>query len=539
MFVLPQLVTKNLIIGSDAIFHFNRFYDTAMQIKNNNFEYFISRYGFQQSARIVNPFYGPLFSYFQGLLVLIGRSWFGYQVFSNVTILIISGFSMYILMRNFSIKKTISVYTAIIYMTTFSIQYWLMRQGFTSWGAAFFPICLLPICDMLQKKSFNKIQLGFFTALMMQIHLFSAFLLVCCYFPFFLYAYKETKDKLLLIKKIVSAILIFIVLTMNLWVSMYYLYCGDTIQNPFINSSMSSNTINSNSYYWIINPFYLVLIILFCICMLIKYFRRTETSLKIVIFTGTFFLVLSTSIIPWSYLLHKKIRLIELIQFPFRFFVPATILFLIAFALILNKFIWHKKLVRVILFILTLLSCVQAIALSFVTLSNWNSDKNFIQAQKHVYFFSESSKEIKRSFHDKELYKALLLVQKATPDYLPVYSKENKYFTYAKEIINNQDNFTKEVQDKELLVYWNGNDKELVVPVVLYKRTNIELNGKRVDKDKMKRTSIGALVVKSNMKYNTLKISYETPILLTYSNFIVLVGFSVTIIYLGYKYFFN
>ena len=291
MFILPQLITKNLIIGSDALFHFNRFYDTAMQIKNNNFEYFISMYGFQQSARIVNPFYGPLFSYFQGILVLIGSSWFGYQVLSNLVILIISGFSMYILMRKFSIKRNISMYTAIIYMTTFSIQYWLMRQGFTSWGAAFFPVFLVPICDMLEKKSFNEIQLGFFTALMMQIHLFSAFLLVCCYLPFFLFTLKETKSKLFLLKKIIVAVLIFIVLTINLWISMYYLYSDDKIQNPFINANMSSNTINSNSYYWLINPFYLFPIILFCVLMFIKCRKRKETSFKIVTVTGIFFFI--------------------------------------------------------------------------------------------------------------------------------------------------------------------------------------------------------------------------------------------------------
>lgn len=28
-----QLMAHNIIIGSDTLFHFNRFYDTAMQIK--------------------------------------------------------------------------------------------------------------------------------------------------------------------------------------------------------------------------------------------------------------------------------------------------------------------------------------------------------------------------------------------------------------------------------------------------------------------------------------------------------------------------
>lgn len=53
LILLPQFFSGNLILGSNSIFHFNRFYDTAEQIKNVNFNYHISLYGFQQSGRIV------------------------------------------------------------------------------------------------------------------------------------------------------------------------------------------------------------------------------------------------------------------------------------------------------------------------------------------------------------------------------------------------------------------------------------------------------------------------------------------------------
>nr|HPI99784.1 hypothetical protein [Enterococcus sp.] len=89
--ILPQLLTKGMVLGSDAVFHYNRFYDAAMQIKEGNFQHFISMYGFQQSGRIVNALYGPLIAYIQGLLVLISPSWFGYQVFSRFMIFVLSG----------------------------------------------------------------------------------------------------------------------------------------------------------------------------------------------------------------------------------------------------------------------------------------------------------------------------------------------------------------------------------------------------------------------------------------------------------------
>ena len=73
------MISGNMILGSDSIFHFNRFYDTSQQIKNLDFHYFISLYGFQESGRIINALYGPLFAYFQGILVLISKNWFTYQ----------------------------------------------------------------------------------------------------------------------------------------------------------------------------------------------------------------------------------------------------------------------------------------------------------------------------------------------------------------------------------------------------------------------------------------------------------------------------
>ena len=58
LLVTPQLFTRKVILGSDSVFHYNRFYEAAMQLKNGNFSYFLSLYGFQQSGRIVNALYG-------------------------------------------------------------------------------------------------------------------------------------------------------------------------------------------------------------------------------------------------------------------------------------------------------------------------------------------------------------------------------------------------------------------------------------------------------------------------------------------------
>ena len=64
LLVTPQLFTRKVILGSDSIFHYNRFYEAAMQLKNGNLSYFLSLYGFQQSGRIVNALYDPFFCLF-------------------------------------------------------------------------------------------------------------------------------------------------------------------------------------------------------------------------------------------------------------------------------------------------------------------------------------------------------------------------------------------------------------------------------------------------------------------------------------------
>ncbi|MBS7877697.1 hypothetical protein F6O58_10395, partial [Streptococcus suis] len=54
LLLVPHLLTKGMVTGADLIFHYNRFYDAAMQMKEGNFSYIISLYGYQQSGRIVN-----------------------------------------------------------------------------------------------------------------------------------------------------------------------------------------------------------------------------------------------------------------------------------------------------------------------------------------------------------------------------------------------------------------------------------------------------------------------------------------------------
>ena len=189
LLVTPQLFTRKVILGSDSVFHYNRFYEAAMQLKNGNLSYFLSLYGFQQSGRIVNALYGPFFAYLQGGLVLISGTWFRYQIVSRILLHILAESSMYALLKQCKVKTTIALSLGLLYATTFSIQYWTMRQGFSSWGAALLPFCFIPAIRYIFYQKVEPIRLALSMALIFQVHVLSALMLVMMYIPFYLYTF--------------------------------------------------------------------------------------------------------------------------------------------------------------------------------------------------------------------------------------------------------------------------------------------------------------------------------------------------------------
>ncbi len=70
-------------------------------------------------------------------------------------------------------------------MTCYSIQYWTIRQGFSSWGAALMPVCFIPLIDLVENKKLSTIKTAVAVAAMAQVHMLSAFLLVFVYICFF------------------------------------------------------------------------------------------------------------------------------------------------------------------------------------------------------------------------------------------------------------------------------------------------------------------------------------------------------------------
>ncbi len=511
--ILPQVLTKGVIAGSDFLFHYNRFYETAMQIKMGNFSYFISLFGFYSSGRIVNALYGPYFAYFQGLLVLISRNWYTYQLVSRFLMGIIAGFSMNALTKRAGVKPKISLAIAVFYMTTFSIQYWTFRQGFSSWGAAVMPWCLIPAIDFIQTKKIAPVRLAVAVSVMVQIHMLSAFLLILAYLPFYLYGFVKSTDKKNILWNGIKAVALALVLTANVWLVLANVGRANNLVEPFINSKLYIMTVNQRSIQWLITPIPLLLMVLYQLYFTFKHWRHFDALLRLVVGSFFLFLVLSSSIFPWYSINKLNLSLVNLIQFPFRFFIPATVLLLLAVALILERYFdvkWSRW-VTIGLLLVNVVSFAQIMHLQQEKITEYYTAKHPIKNKKHTFVLG-NTKAVQASFYSSNLNDLLDLIAKSTPDYLPSKKSntDNKYVLYEKFVLKHTDDFKKSQDGSTLIVTWNAdNDGTVSLPVAKYQDTQLVLNGKKLTSKDYLLSGIGTPTVTQRIGKNTLEVTYQ------------------------------
>lgn len=532
-FLMPHLFTHKLILGADAPFHYNRFYDAAQQIKYGDFHYFPSLYGFQQSGRIVNAVYGPFFAYLQGLIVLLAGSWFHYQILSNFILYLISGFSMLILLRYVNVRNWVSVPVAVLFMSTYSIQYWSINQGFTSWGTCFYPLCMIPIADFVLHKKFPVIKVAVSVGLMTQIHLLSSIMLALMYIPFYLYYFFNQTEKGKALLQLIKSVLLYFVLTANIWAGLAIVYSGNKILPPFVNREMSQKAIDLDGSYWLHYPKAFPILILSGFLLFIFFQQKNTLFQKIVLYTSLVFFFLSTSLIPWTTLIEKNVPFISLIQFPFRFFVPFTLLLLLYLALSLNQ--WsEQKWFRLLSIFGILIFSAQTIQNLYQHLEKWENE-TFVS--RHTYLF-DTPEEARKTFFSKDMSTSLFVFQKTTPDYLPIYkeTKDNKYDRYNEEILENETTFIKTHPGGLLTIKWkNTRDKTVHIPVIVYDRTVLQQNGKTLTDYEV--TDIGTPIVKQKKGINELTLHYQTPIYFYFILSLTLIGwFTLLCLFIYHRY---
>lgn len=153
MMIRSQILTHSVLLTSDALLHFQRLYDTSMQIKTGNFAYFQTNFAFGHSGRIFNAVYGPFLAYEGGLLLLLVRNWFNFQILVIFIVFLIA------------------ILLAILYLQ-FGIVAGILRFNFMAWGAALAPYAMMQVLYMIEdkKRPIHWLSLALIMALIAQVH---------------------------------------------------------------------------------------------------------------------------------------------------------------------------------------------------------------------------------------------------------------------------------------------------------------------------------------------------------------------------------
>lgn len=560
-----QLLTHSVLLGADSIFHFNRFYDTAMQIKTGKFNYFQANFGFDQTGRVVNAIYGPIVSYLSGALLILCRNWYMFQSIQAIIFLTIAGLSMYLLCVKNSVSRGYAIVISILYMYSSQLMGWITTQQFAGVGAMLVPLLVLTGTEAIKKKRVSILYLALAMTLLIQTHIMSTIIGFIAVIPLFLVALLHTNHKFKMVLHTLIAAIITLALTANVWGSALELFGSNYLMPVFPVANMEDYAFRFDHYSWfsLVKPVEMV-VFLFVIYYFVRHFKYSDVVTRTLTITGTFFLFASTTLFPWLTLQKLFPILSSNLQFPKRFLVIPFVMLLLVFGKILTyddhiftlRAFENPKLFRyALLFALIGINMgINGYNMDFkVDKSNQMVADNYPWAPiAHSYVYVKHNHHtIKQDFFGNNWQYLISDINKATPDYLPVkanlkpddYNKLHPYYTAHYQLIipNLNHDFDKHVnKDGSLTIVWKNksfSSKNIQVPAVKYANTQVTLNGKR--NANVKTTEIGSIIAKSKVGQNVMTIKYVNDQQFNLLMIVFIISWLLMIIYLGAKLIFK
>ncbi|WP_137597312.1 hypothetical protein [Paucilactobacillus kaifaensis] len=521
--MLPQIYNHAIILGGDTLFHMNRFYETYQQIKTGNYSYFQSLYGFSGSARIVNALYGPYLAYLMGFLLLILKSWFKFQIVTGFFLLFISGFTMFELARKVLIEKPIALVMSAMYMCT----PWVASGSFTAVGASLFPLVVMAGVSMLDdNNSVSIIKLSFLISILVQVHMFTSFLAILVLIPFFLVGLIVNKNKVKLASKVIISAIITIFLTSNVWSSMLEVMGSNELITVFPSEMEKSVMHFSDIKFGLMDYGMYSIVFLFILIRTIILWRKINVLEKTINSVGMFFLLLSTSFVPWRFLEHHFYFLRSFVQFPHRFSVVVFTSLILGFGIVLNDTemfnkVKFDKYAKIICLTFLSLLVINANGIFESVSQYWNTDKPFSSAAMPL---TKSANTIRNAFkNSKNLGSGFNYLAKVNPDYLPSkrkyiadadsYNRLNPYELYYEQISLNKVKLNRHIaKNGKLIVSWDnkGKNKFIQLPIFKYRNSKMYINGKRASNSNIKISKIGAVTAYSHVGDNKLVTEYKS-----------------------------
>lgn len=541
LFISPQLYYHSMIVGFDWWFHWSRFYEAAMQIKNGHINYFQSLYAFSQTGRVINAMYGGDFAYLHGLLLLIMGSWLRAEVVSGFLCSLTAGITMFKLSRYCGLSKAISLITGILLMGTATIVLYIQDQSFPGWASAFLPLCFIPAIRMVKQnvKQINPVFFGGAVAILISIHTFTALMYVAAIIPFWIVGMFHSRERLAMFRDSILSVAVALVLGANTFFAMFELK-GNKMIMPYPVEDLISKSIQFST--GAMSRYNLGLIFsflaIFTIILGITYFNKISLVEKTIFITGVIFLFVSSKYLPWNSLANHIPALMGL-QFPQRFAAIANVLLILSNGFFMMKIAetfkedWRKLFTNVLL-TFALLGCTWGLNSINEKAQQWRTDQLAMDGDRLI----DSPKVVRQKFWSSDLSEAFETLRKSVPDYLPEYEEvKSPYPAYRKQIYENPTEFKKEVNTKdELVIRWEQSDssEKVQVPVFIYNNSTINLNGQKIATATSEKTNIGALIVQGKAGANELIVGYEPSLLFKIGTLLKMVGLPLAIIYCIY-----
>lgn len=520
----PQLISHGVILGTDSIFHFNRFYEAAKQIQQGNFSYFQSNYCFQQSGRVINAVYGPFFAYLNGALLGLLGTWFRYEVITNLIIYIGGGIGMYQLAIKAHSSRRFALLASLLFMNIGWLPRWELAQNMNAWGAMLAPYMVMCGINMLQDRQHPVHWLPLMTlmTIVIQIHLLSSIFFVVTLVPFFIIGLIRTTNRWEMIKETALAVIGTIILTANVWGALLMLNLHNNIAGPadfnMLKNSLIPSQFTSTRAYLIYFCWLLFLIQFIYVCC---HFKQSLVNTMVTIW-GAIIVIFSSIWAPWEKLATAVPSLSHNLQFPSRLTVVAYPLLLLGVAISATTFVQDdhfpklhlRRNITIGVLIFTIVQVFVPNTIDVFQRTARYQSTEVLNSSSAIAWVTDNRVRLRRSVHDLYPGQLITMVEKRSPDYLPVPKKfiNKKYirsFAYQDQIINHAAEYQHKVLPHGgLQLSWNASQAGRVrLPIITYHESQLTLNGHRLHN--YQRSSIGAPFVHQRHGKNTVTLYFR------------------------------
>lgn len=523
--LFSQTITNHPIVGADSVFHYNRFYETYLQLRKHNFSWFQSIYGFNQSGRIVNAVYGPLFAYLNGVLLFVVHSWYQYQLLASLIIYLIAGYGMYRLSRQFNLQQFIAALTASIYLTIGWASRWQTGNNATALGAMLAPYLLQivrwmvtdPQCPVHWKS------LALLMSITIEIHLLSAMLFMLLLIPAWLYALKIAVVKRQLLIQTSKAVGLTLILTVNTLGPLIFLSLTNHIVMP-ANFDVIKNTLRLDPFSntrTSITAFFLS--VLFCqFIFAVVTWRKNHLNLVVTV-AGLIFLWGSSHFFPWARLVKNFPSISSYLQFPVRLTILAYPLLMLGIGFSFDLIV-HQRGTRFI-------QRFGGVALVLIWLICLGQAGRVINHRAQVGFMprvleskttsvgkhnsAKDRQQVLQATRLSDYRQFLTKLQKRIPDYLASTKASTPAMVAAESYAHSVVDRVSHVQIQaasvgRLKLTWDATKKGTKqLPIVTYRQSQLTVNGHRVNHFAW--SLVGSPTVRQQKGHNVAYLTYAPP----------------------------